>query len=198
MAYYGSWEIDDLLTFVVNTHRVDTGAGSDADAVPYYRVYEDETATPLITGSMALLDGSNTVGLYSEQITLSAANGFEAGKSYNIYITATVNGVAATMSHNFQMEAKVQLGVQGKADVNAEVVDTLNTDTYAEPGQEAPPATTTLVKKLGYLYKFLRNRKTQTATLLSLYADDATTIDQKSTVSDNGTTLDSGEIGSGP
>jgi hypothetical protein len=107
MSYYGSWKIDDLLTFCVNTHRFDTGAATDADAVPSYRIYEDETSTPILTGNMALLDSANTAGFYSEQITLSAANGFEKGKSYTIYITATVNSVAATTHHNFQIEAEV-------------------------------------------------------------------------------------------
>lgn len=84
------------------------------------------------------------------------------------------------------------------AQVNAEVVDALVTDTYAQPGQESPAATTSLALMIRYLYKAFRNRKTQTATTLSLYADDATTVDQKSTVSDNGTTYDQGEIGTGP
>ena len=97
-------QIDDLLTFVCNTHRVDTGVATDADSVPSYRVYEDETTTPIPTGSMALLDSANTAGLYSEQITLSAANGFELGKSYTIYISATVNGVTGTMSHTLGIE----------------------------------------------------------------------------------------------
>lgn len=94
--------------------------------------------------------------------------------------------------------AGVDLSSTMKTSVNTEVLDVLNTDTFAEPGQEAPPATTTLVKKLGYLYKFLRNRKTQTATTLSIYADNATTVDQKATISDNGTTYDHGEIATGP
>jgi hypothetical protein len=97
-------QIDDLLTFVCNTHRVDTGVATDADSVPSYRVYEDETTTPILTGSMALLDSANTAGLYSEQITLSAANGFELSKSYTIYISATVNGVTGTMSHTLGIE----------------------------------------------------------------------------------------------
>jgi hypothetical protein len=84
------------------------------------------------------------------------------------------------------------------AQVNAEVLDVLNVDTFAEPGQEAPAATNTLVKKIGYLFKFLRNRVTQNATTLSVYADDAITVDQKATVSDDATTYDRGEIGSGP
>jgi hypothetical protein len=85
-----------------------------------------------------------------------------------------------------------------KTSVNAEVLDVLNVDTFAEPGQEAPGATVSLAKKIGYLYKFLRNKLTQTATELKVFADDATTVDQKSTVSDDGTTYTRGEIGTGP
>lgn len=105
--YCGSWKVDDLLTFSVTTHRVDTGAATDADSAPSYRVYEDETSTPILTGTMALLDGSNTAGFYSEQITLSAANGFEKGKCYTVYISATVNSVTGTTERHFQIEAEV-------------------------------------------------------------------------------------------
>lgn len=83
------------------------------------------------------------------------------------------------------------------AEVNAEIVDALSVDTYAEPGLGAPPATATLVQKIGYLYKAWRNRTTQTATTYTLYGDDATTAHQATTVSDDGTTFDRGEIGSG-
>lgn len=84
------------------------------------------------------------------------------------------------------------------AQVNAEVVDALNTDTYAEPGQGTPGATISLAAKIGYIYKAWRNRSTQNATTYSLYNDDATTVDQKATVSDDGTTADKGEVGTGP
>lgn len=107
----GSWKIDDNLTFTCNTHRVDTGAATDADSPPTYRVYEDETGTPLLTGSMALLDDGNTVGFYSEQIALSAANGFEKGKCYSIRIAATVNSVSGAVIRTFQIEAEVDANV---------------------------------------------------------------------------------------
>lgn len=84
------------------------------------------------------------------------------------------------------------------AQVNAEVLDVLNVDTFAEPGQEAPAATNTLAKKIGYLFKFLRNKVTQDATTLSVFADDGTTVDQKAAVSDDATTYTRGEIGTGP
>lgn len=105
--YIGSWKIDDLITFYANTHTPSTGAATDADSPPTYRVYEDETGTPLLTGSMALIDSANTAGYYSEQITLSAANGFEKGKSYSIYVSAAVGGITGTMHHTFQLEAEV-------------------------------------------------------------------------------------------
>lgn len=82
------------------------------------------------------------------------------------------------------------------AQVNAEVVDALSTDTYAEPGVGAPAATVSLAAKIGYLYKFLRNRQTSTSTTLTVYNDDATTAAQQATHSDNGTTYDKSEWGS--
>ena len=84
------------------------------------------------------------------------------------------------------------------AEVNAEVVDALATDTYAEPGQEAPAATASLATKISYLCKAWRNRFTQSATEYKLYGDDATTVHQKATVSDDGTTFDRAEVGTGP
>ena len=90
------------------------------------------------------------------------------------------------------------LAAQAKTDANAEVVDALATDTYAEPGQGAPAATTTLAAKLNYLYKAWRNKVTQDATTYKLYADDTTTVDQKAGVSDDATTFTRGEVGTGP
>lgn len=108
--YYGSRKIDDTLTFTAQTSS-STGAAIDADSLPTYRVYEDETGTAILTGTMALLDDANTVGWYSEQITLSAANGFEKGKSYNIRVSGTVAGVAGAEKHSFQIEAEVDANV---------------------------------------------------------------------------------------
>ena len=107
--YLGSWAIDDFLTFPCNTHAFASGAATDADAVPTYRVYEDETGTAIMNGSMAKLDDTNTTGFYSEQIQLTAANGFELGKTYTIYISATVSTVVGTLSHTFQVGAEVAL-----------------------------------------------------------------------------------------
>lgn len=83
------------------------------------------------------------------------------------------------------------------AQVNAEVLDALNVDTYAEPGQGTPAATAALTTKIGFLYKAWRNRTTQTASEYALYNDDATTKGQEAAISDNGTTLDRAEVQTG-
>jgi hypothetical protein len=84
------------------------------------------------------------------------------------------------------------------ANINAEVVDTLNTDTYAEPAQGAPGATISLAQKIGFMYKFMRNRVTSTSSAINVFNDDATTVDHKATFSDDTTTADRTEFISGP
>ena len=83
------------------------------------------------------------------------------------------------------------------AQVNAEVVDALDVDTYAEPGQGAPGATVSLSDKISYLYKSWRNKYESTATTITLYNDDGTTAGQVSTISDDGTTFTRGEYTTG-
>ncbi len=84
------------------------------------------------------------------------------------------------------------------AEVNAEVLDVMNVDTFAEPAQGAPGATISLVAKIGYLMKNWRNKKLTTATQESLLNDDAVTVDHKSVLSDNGVTFSKGEVETGP
>ena len=94
--------IGDDLTFSVTTHDPDTGVLTDADSAPAYRIYEDETATAILTGAMAKLDNASTTGFYTELIACTAANGFEAGKSYTVYIEATVDGDTGGICYGFR------------------------------------------------------------------------------------------------
>jgi len=84
--------IGDNLVFSICTHDPDTGILTDADAAPEYRIYEDEDEPPILTGTMNLRDSVNTTGFYTKLIACTALNGFENGKNYSIYITATVDG----------------------------------------------------------------------------------------------------------
>lgn len=78
------------------------------------------------------------------------------------------------------------------AQVNAEVLDVLQTDTFAELAA-VPAATSSLKDKLTWLFQWARNKSTQTSTQRKLYADDASTVISTETVSDDGTTYTKGE-----
>lgn len=78
------------------------------------------------------------------------------------------------------------------AQVNAQVLDVLTTDTFAE--LSAPPAATSSLKdKITWLFMYARNKVTQTALARTLYRDDTTTVAGTSATSDNGTTFTKGE-----
>lgn len=103
--FLGNWDIDDYLTFTACTHD-DTGAAADADAVPSYAIYEDETAAAIVSGNMAKLGA--VTGFYTERVQLTAANGFEVGKCYAVRVEATVGGVTSAMAHSFVVKATKQ------------------------------------------------------------------------------------------
>jgi hypothetical protein len=85
----------------------------------------------------------------------------------------------------------------GLTDADVESILALLDNARGEPGQGAPPVNPDMATKVDYLYKFLRNKITQTADTMTVFADDGSTADHKSTVSDDGTTYTRGEIVSG-
>jgi hypothetical protein len=103
--YIGSWKIDDILQHKVQTSSVTTGAATDADAVPTWRMYEDGTTTPVTTGSYTTFN--SLAGFYNAAITLAAAIGYEKGKNYYIRYSATVASIIGADVDTFQIEAEV-------------------------------------------------------------------------------------------
>jgi hypothetical protein len=85
------------------------------------------------------------------------------------------------------------LATQAKADVNAEVVDVLSTDTSTELSA-VPTTTGTLRQMIQFIFQYFRNKKTVSATTETLFKEDASTTLGTSTVSDNGTTFTKGEM----
>jgi hypothetical protein len=78
------------------------------------------------------------------------------------------------------------------AQVNAEVLDCLVTDTHAEVSG-VPAATSSLKDKLNWLFALARNKLKQNTTTQTLYADDGSTTVSTATVSDSGTEATRGE-----
>jgi len=90
------------LTFTLQAYNA-SGQPVDCDSLPTYRIYEDETGTPILTGTMSKLDDDNTTGFYSETIEVTSANGFELFESYTIRYSATINGVAVSHVDSFNV-----------------------------------------------------------------------------------------------
>lgn len=136
-------------------------------------------ASPAAVGSaMTLASGAITAAVIatdaidSDAIAASAVTEIQSG-------LATSAGVAS-------------LNNLSAAQVNAEVVDALATDTYAEPGS-VPAATASLAAKVGWLYTLARNKRLTTASADTVRNDaDAGTIGAAS-LSDDGTTFTRGE-----
>jgi len=146
-------------------------------------------------------DGTNLTEAGGNGDHLTAINLPDQTMNITGNITGNLSGSVGSVTGNVGGNVTGSVGslaTQAKADVNTEVLDVLNTDTFAEPGQGAPAATASIVAKIGYLYKAWRNKSEQTATEYKLYADDATTVDQKATVSDDTTTATKGEVATGP
>jgi hypothetical protein len=118
--YLGSWAIDDYLTIPAVTHRFSTGAAYAASPITV-RIYEDDNTTQIIT-DQAMTAFDSVTGLYVYKQQLTAAAGFEQGKSYTAVIQATVDTVAAIDFHTFQIAADVTATATVAGTVDANVI----------------------------------------------------------------------------
>lgn len=84
------------------------------------------------------------------------------------------------------------MSIAMKAEVNAEMLDVLQTDTFAELAA-IPAATSSIKDKLTFVFMLARNQLEQTSTTATLRRDDTTTPVGTATVSDDGTTATKGE-----
>ncbi len=85
----------------------------------------------------------------------------------------------------------------GKLDAAQTDLDTL-TDARGEPGQGALPVSAIFLLKIDYIYKcLLRNKRTSDDNSEDFFADDASTVDHRRTLSDDGSTFTKGEVGTG-
>jgi len=123
--------IGDNLTFSICTHDPDTGVLTDASSTLYY-VYEDETAADILTGTLAKLDDAATTGFYVETIACTAGNGFEVGKTYTIYIEATVNSDKGGICYSFKTNAMTAaIAAKLALSANTMVIGTVSHDNTA-------------------------------------------------------------------
>lgn len=178
----GNFKVGDTITYRFNTRKAD-GSPITFAGTPVISIYKD-SVTETTDGVVLTVDYDSRTGFHQVTIDTSINSTFYvSGKDYDIVVTSgTVNSISVvgTKLSTFSLENRF-----------------LNR-ALTEVGQGAPSASASLVDMIRYLYKAWRNKKTQTASEYSLYADNGTTVDQRATVSDDGTTTTVGEIGTGP
>jgi len=177
-------EIDGASAGVVNMQNMYDGTGYAGGSI-------QQITTP---GNATL-----TAGVFAGSALLAATFGSDfltADKIADDSIAAEHIAGSALVAASFAAGALAE-GAASAATINAEVLDVMSVDTFAEPGQGAPGATATIVTKLGYLHKFMRNKIISGSTEIGIYNDDGTTKGQKSTISSDGTLFTRGEFGTG-
>ena len=101
--------------------RNSQGANADADSAPTYSIYEHEVSTAIVTGTMTKL-GSNA-GLYTEDIDLAAASGFETLHSYQLKVDWTISGRAFSDVYSFIVVGDTSLAEAGGGDYPVALAD---------------------------------------------------------------------------
>ena len=177
----------EVAAILVDTAEIGA-AGAGLTAVPWNAAWDAEVQSEC-ADALNAYDPPTRAELTSDTSSvLSAVGDVPTNSELATALAAADDAVLAAIAALNNLSA---------AQVNAEVVDALATDTYAEPGQGSPAATASIATKLGFLYKAWRNRSTQTSSEYALYADDGTTKDQEAAVSDDGTTLVRSEVQTG-
>lgn len=197
----------DAATFAagaINAAAIAADAITDAKVAADVTIASVTGAVGSVTGAVGSVTGNVGGNVTGSVGSLAAQAKADVNAEVDSALDTAIPGTPTAGSINDvlkDLDARLPgagtLSVLSAAAVNAEVVDALAVDTYAEPGQGAPAATTTLAAKINYLYKAWRNKATQTATDYVLYADDGLTTDQKATISDDTTTFTRGEVGTG-
>jgi hypothetical protein len=153
------------------------------------QVHAAEISNDLITAAAIATGAIDADAIASDAITAAkiAANAIGASELAADAVTEIQSGLATAASI-------AALNNISTAQVNAEMVDVLATDTYAEPSG-VPGATVTLATKIGYLYMALRNQLTVTSTKKTFF-DDGGNAEWEKDLSDNGTTYTETEANS--
>lgn len=117
----------------------------------------------------------------------TALNGLSTGQADILSDIAGVKGDSAAILDDTSTTLDAAISTRATpAQVNTEVLDVMNTDTFGEP-TGVPAATASLVTKIGYLFMQLRNKITVTSSAKTFF-DDGAASEWKKALSDDGTT----------
>lgn len=172
--------LGDTLTFWAQLSRYATGEALDATGAVGYRLYEETTDAPVLTGTMTVQDDSNTAGLYRAQASISADNGFEVNKCYCVRVAATVDSVA-------------QAGVVERFVVRSAALSPDSIWEVLDPGDSAGRAST-LGGMVRQIWSYCFNRNSIRGSLQTVYRDDSSSVMLQATQTATDTTGERGRM----
>lgn len=154
-----------------------------------------------ITGNL-----SGTVGSVTGAVGSVTGGATEAKQDTAQTDLDTITGTGGVLIGTDVMDRSGTLDINTKtittdaitaAALNADAVDEIWAKAMSDLAQGAPSATASVLTAVNYLYEALRNHSTTTATRYTLFKDDTTTELMRSTISDDATTFDKGEMATG-
>lgn len=87
--------LEETIYINFTTRSFNTGTPTQLAGSPALSVLEANNNTPITAGVSLQIDRASVTGLNQATIIATAANGYEAGKSYSVYISAgTIGGVS--------------------------------------------------------------------------------------------------------
>lgn len=153
-------------------------------------IYEDGSTTQIATADSLTASFDSVTGMNVVAVDLNDS-GFETGKTYTVVLSA---GTVGSLSVVGRVVGVFSVGRYASAtDIKSSVVGATTTEPTSPPA-----ATASLEAKINWLFLIFRNQKTVTASQQKFYADDASTVVGKETLTDDGTTMTKGETAAGP
>lgn len=125
--------------YVDFTTRATTGIPTVLAGTPVLSVLEENNATPITAGVSVAVDRASVVGLNMATIVAAAANGYESGKSYSVYIsTGTVDSISVIgeIVGTFTIQASAAVtNIAALNDISVtDILTTQMTESYAADG----------------------------------------------------------------
>ncbi len=166
------------------------GVAETLAGTPAVEIYEDGSDTQITSAETLTASADSVVGFNRLAVDLNDS-GFETGKTYTVVLSG---GTVDSVSVVGRIIGVFSVGRYASAtDIKSSVVGSATTEPTSPPA-----ATATLEAKINWLFLLFRNKKTVTDTEQKFYADDASTVVGKETLSDDGTTMTKGETAAGP
>lgn len=181
---------DSNQTIYVYFNSVGTDGVAETLSSGAIEIYEDGSTTQITTAETLTASFDSIVGYNQVAIDLNDS-GFETGKTYTVVLSGgTVDSVSVTG----RIVGVFSVGRYASAtDIKSSVVGATTTEPTSPPA-----ATASLEAKINWIFLIFRNQKTVTSSQQKFYADDASTVVGKETLTDDGTTMTKGETAAGP